>query len=239
MLPSAISIIRATATRILSAMGSSMRPKSDPAFNLRAAKPSRASLAPAIQKITKAAIRAGAPGTANKTANTGTNRIRETVMRLGKVSMGPTLTPAFTYWDGRNRKSFSPKRGLRHGPPQGRQGWLRRRLWRSRNAAGVPVSARHPHHRSHPADWRREPSTAVCDGRRWRNGAPHLAIAAGNREWGFSDRAGMAPGWAYKSVHAQHPGLALWRSQSPQRLQRPDRQRPGMRSPVGPARRRS
>jgi hypothetical protein len=40
-----------------------------------------------MQKITNAAMRAGAPGTANRIANTGTRRIRETVIVFGIFSI--------------------------------------------------------------------------------------------------------------------------------------------------------
>ena len=87
--PSATSIISATATSTLSAMGSNMRPKSDPAFSLRAAKPSSQSLTPAITKTPKATSRAASPGSTKATTKIGTSTIRRTVRALGRANMMP------------------------------------------------------------------------------------------------------------------------------------------------------
>ena len=70
-------------------MGSSMRPKSDPALSLRAANPSSASLTPAMQNTTNATSRAVSPGITKASAKTGTSTMRMMVRRLGKASIAP------------------------------------------------------------------------------------------------------------------------------------------------------
>ncbi len=86
--PSATSIISATATSTLSAIGSSMRPKSEPALSLRAAKPSSQSLMPASAKTRKAISRAASPGMTKATTKTGTSRMRRMVRALGRANIG-------------------------------------------------------------------------------------------------------------------------------------------------------
>ena len=85
--PSATSIISATATSTLSAMGSSMRPKSDPAFSLRAANPSSQSLTPAITKMPNANSRQPSPGSTKAMTNSGTSAMRRMVRALGRANI--------------------------------------------------------------------------------------------------------------------------------------------------------
>src|SRR5215469_13507671 len=81
-------------------MGSSMRPKSEPALSLRAAKPSSQSLRLAITKMRNATMRQISPGMTKAIAKTGTSRMRMMVRALGKAIMDgsvggevPKITP--------------------------------------------------------------------------------------------------------------------------------------------------